>query len=226
MKPEELQALAKALAPVIKNQVAELEKKLSDANSEIERLKSAIPQVDLDAIVAKAVAMIPKPENGKDGKDGADGKSVSVDELAAVFERRFSDLSLSWERQARDTFDKAADKMPIPKDGRDALSLKHFDAVLADDGRTLTLSLSDGETKFEKSIKLPTLIDKGVFSSDKEYEVHDVVTYGGSIWIAQKDSPEGAPGTSQDWRLSVKKGRDGKDYRAPSEKESGGVVKL
>src|SRR5690554_1288097 len=59
------------------------------------------------------VKAIPAPKDGADGKD-ADMAELklhlaelvkhvnlpSVDEVAAVFERRFSDLTLSWERQA------------------------------------------------------------------------------------------------------------------------------
>lgn len=37
------------------------------------------------------------------------------------------------------------------------------------------------------------------------------MTFGGSLWLAKKESPEGKPGQSDDWQLAVKKGRDGKD---------------
>lgn len=152
----------------------------------------------------------------KDGEPGKDGVAPTAEEIAATFERRFSDLALSWERQARDTFDKAADRMPIPKDGengRDALPLESFDIQLGEDGRTLTVKMQAGEILIEKSVKLPTVIDRGVYSAEKAYEQGDGTTYGGCYWIAQKDDPEGVPGGSSDWRLAVKKGRDGKDLR-------------
>ncbi|HFO1196970.1 TPA: hypothetical protein ACHIU8_004051 [Pseudomonas aeruginosa] len=142
----------------------------------------------------------------------------TIDEVAATFERRFSDLTLSWERQARDTFDKAADRMPVPKDGRDALPVESFDLVLGEDGRTLTVKLQAGDTLVEKSVKVPAIIDRGVFSAEKSYEQGDGTTYGGCYWIAQKDAPEGVPGGSSDWRLAVKKGRDGKDLRDSASK--------
>lgn len=157
--------------------------------------------------VSKAIGEIPKPDVVK---------SVSPEEVAATFERRFSDLILSWERQARDTFDKAADRMPIPKDGRDgrdALPLESFDLSVSDDGRTVTVKMQAGEVIIQKSVKIAAVIDRGVYSTEKSagYEKGDGATYGGCYWIAQKDGPEGVPGGSSDWRLAVKKGRDGKD---------------
>ncbi len=188
----------------------------------------------LAELVSKAVADLPQPQPGKDADMEAlrahlDGlvkslelpKGPSVDEVAATFERRFSDLTLSWERQARDTFEKAADRMPVPKDGdngRDALPLESFDMALGDDGRTVTVKLQAGETIVEKSVKIATVIDRGVYSKGAGYERGDGTTYGGCYWIAQKDAPEGVPGSSDDWRLAVKKGRDGKDLRDSASK--------
>lgn len=181
-------------------------------------------------MVDAAVRALPPPKDGEDGKDAdmADLKlhlaelvkniqlpsPPSVDEVAAVFERRFSDLTLSWERQARDTFEKAVDRMPAPKDGRDALPLESFDLSLAEDGRTVTVKMQAGATVLEKSLKIASVIDRGAYKSQSEYECGDAVTHGGSLWIAQQDSPEGAPGMGgKGWRLAVKKGRDGKDLR-------------
>ncbi|MCO3804695.1 hypothetical protein FA071_04315 [Pseudomonas aeruginosa] len=181
--------------------------------------------------VAKAVADLPKPQPGKDADMDAlrahlDGlvkslelpRGPSVDEVAATFERRFSDLTLSWERQARDTLEKAADRMPKPKDGRDALPLESFDLALGEDGRTVTVKMQAGETVIEKSVKIASVMDRGVYSAEKSYEQGDGTTYGGCYWIAQKDAPEGVPGGSADWRLAVKKGRDGKDLRDSASK--------
>ena len=180
----------------------------------------------LGELVEAAVKALPPAAPGKDAdmdalqaRLGELVKSIqlpavpTVDEVAATFERRFSDLTLSWERQARDTFDKAADRMPVPKDGRDALPLESFDMSLGEDGRTVTVKMQAGATLVEKSIKIASVIDRGVYSGEKSYEQGDGTTYGGCYWIAQKDAPEGVPGSSADWRLAVKKGRDGKDLR-------------
>lgn len=184
----------------------------------------------VDELVSKAVAALPAAENGKDAdmevikshvgelvrgiQPAAPLPAPSVDEVAAAFERRFSDLTLSWERQARDTFEKAADRMPKPKDGRDALNLEDFDLTLADDGRTVTVKMQAGETTVEKSIKIAAVLDRETFKHDGAYEKGDGVSYGGSFWIAKCDAPKGVPGSGEtDWRCAVKKGRDGKDLR-------------
>lgn len=173
------------------------------------------------------VKAIPAPKDGKDA-DMAELKlhlaelvkhvnlpaPPSVDEVAAVFERRFSDLTLSWERQARDVFEKAADRMPVPKDGRDAIPLDSFDLTLSEDGRTLTVKMQAADGVVEKSIRIASIIDRGIYKAAGDYEKGDAVTHGGCLWIAQQDSPEGAPGMGgKGWRLAVKKGRDGKDLR-------------
>lgn len=80
------------------------------------------------------------------------------------------------------------------------------------DGRTFSLVVTDSlGVKTQSKFVIPAMIDKGVWQEGL-YQKGDTVSRGGSIWTAQKDT-ETRPGTEQsDWRLSVKKGRDGKDY--------------
>lgn len=203
-----------ATAPLL-TRIDQLEKQLDDK-----------PAFDVEAAVRagveKAVASMPKAELvTSEQVVSAVSEAVkslpgapTVEEVAATFERRFSDLTLSWERQARDTFERAADRMPVPKDGRDALPLDSFDMELAEDGRTLTLKMHAGDTVMEKSLRIATVLDRGPYRGEEKYEKGDAVTHGGSLWIAQVDDPEGAPGLGgKGWRLAVKKGRDGKDLR-------------
>lgn len=220
----------KQIALIVKEATAPLLKRIE----QLENVKPEPVAIDVDQIAKAAAELIPVPKdgkdgldgadgkdglngsdgvNGKDGKDGKDGESVSAEtviaSVSASFERRFSDMQLSWERQARDTFEKAIDRMPIPKDGvngKDALPVESIDIV--QDGRDVVIKL--GDTKHV--IKLDTVIDRGVWR-EAEYEKGDAVTYGGSLWIAQDSGAHGAPGTSKAWRLAVKKGRDGKDLR-------------
>lgn len=93
--------------------------------------------------------------------------------------------------------------------GRDGVG---FDDLEFDfDGeRTCVFKFTKGERVVEKTVKLATVLDRGVFTAGKAYEKGDAVTYNGSIWIAQKETGE-QPGTSKAWRLSVKQGRDGRN---------------
>lgn len=227
------------VAPLIREEVAKAVAEVPPAKDGESVTVDDVRPILAD-LVGKAVADLPPPAPGKDADmealrahlgDLVKGIQLptvpSIDEVAATFERRFSDLTLSWERQARETFDKAADRMPIPKDGRDALPLESFHLALGEDGRTVTVKMQAGDVVVEKSVKIASVIDRGVFSAEKSYEQGDGTTYGGCYWIAQKDAPEGVPGGSADWRLAVKKGRDGKDLRDNASKhDPSKVVKI
>ncbi len=67
-----------------------------------------------------------------------------------------------------------------------------------------------GEDVKEFTFKMPVILDAGVFRRGNDYEKGDSVTWDGSTWIAQKDTSD-KPGESDAWRLSTKRGRDGKD---------------
>lgn len=140
-----------------------------------------------------------------------DGISPDAEEVAKAMEHKFAIWALGFERQANDRLEKAVDRMPKAKDGRDAFEIEDFDLSIGEDGRTITASLKRGEVVIEKSVKIPSLLDRGVFIENASYEKGDGITYGGSFWIVQKDSPLGKPGTSEDFRLAVKRGRDGKE---------------
>jgi hypothetical protein len=186
---------------------------------------------EMDEVMQQAIAALPVPKDGAPGRDGVDGQhgkdgvAPSADEVAENFERRFSDLLLSFERRFQECVDKAIDRIPVPKDGRDgkdgkdAFPLSAFDVVLDEDGRTLFMTFEAGDLKEHRHLTLPITLDRGVYrESGPEdgkglYVKGDGVTAGGSFWIAQVDDPKGAPGISSEWRLAVKRGRDGKDLR-------------
>jgi hypothetical protein len=157
----------------------------------------------------KAVESRPPP------KDGEDGVSPDPDEIAktvaGAFERRFADLSLTWDRQARDMAQKAIEAMPEPKDGENGMDGLGLDDLSFEfDGeRTLSIKMSRGELVKEATMRFPVPIYRGVYVDGKDYERGDTMTWGGSIWTALKDCPEGKPGTTDDWRLSVKRGQKG-----------------
>jgi hypothetical protein len=83
-----------------------------------------------------------------------------------------------------------------------------------------TLRFVRGEQVKEFAYRMPVPIDRGVWT-ERAYERGDEVSWGGSVWRAQRDNP-GKPGDGADngWRLAVKKGRDGRDGKngAPGER--------
>lgn len=157
------------------------------------------------AAVRAAVAALPVP---KDGKDGAPGTKGDRGEIGASVHPDTVSLMV------REAAEKITAVIPKPKDGADGFSLDDFDVSLAEDGRTLTLKFERGDLKRERTIKLETLIYREVWR-EGEYERGDVVTWGGSIFIAQR-KPTGKPGDPDSgWKLAVKHGRDGRDGAAP-----------
>lgn len=91
----------------------------------------------------------------------------------------------------------------------------------SDEDGNVKLKFVRGDQVKEFAIRLPVFKDMGVFREETDYLKGHGTTFGGSFWIAQKDAPQGKPGLSDDWRLAVKRGRDGKDG-APGEKGAPG----
>lgn len=152
---------------------------------------------DIGAMVKAAVAELPCAKDGKDGIDGKDGLP------------------------GRDGRDGAPGKDGLHgKDGAPGIDGKDglgFDDLSVDfDGeRGLVLRFVRGEQVKEFSLRLPVPIDRGVWKEAGSYERGDLVTWAGSVWIAQKDAPEGKPEQTADWRLAVKRGRDAKPQVKP-----------
>lgn len=157
-------------------------------------------------------------KDGAPGRDGIDGKSVTVDDVLPHFQQAFDKWALDFERRAQDIHTRLLASFDKPKDGRDGINGKDgtdglgFDDMRMEyDGeRAFTLIFERGDQRKEFSFTLPVVIERGVYKAGHEYDRGDGVTADGSYWIAQTDKPSGRPGQSPDWRLAVKRGRDGK----------------
>lgn len=104
------------------------------------------------------------------------------------------------------------DGMPGPA-GRDGLDGVGFDdlEMIDDDERHFRVRCARGENVKEWGFSKPGLIDRGVYQAGTNYVRGDAVTWGGSLWIAQRDTSAKPGNGDDDWRLAVKKGRDGRD---------------
>ena len=194
-------------------------------------------QAKATEVARQAIAELPRPKDGIDGKsvtpeeilptvkewfdslpkprDGIDGKSVTIEEVAPLFGQAFDKWALDFERRAQDIHTRLLSSFDKPKDGRDgkdgADGLGFDDIDITHDGeRGFKIAVVRGERRKEFTFHLPVVIERGVYKSGQDYTRGDAVTFDGSYWIAQKDTPTGKPGQSPDWRLAVKKGRDGK----------------
>lgn len=152
--------------------------------------------------VAAHLASLPVPQ---------DGKSVTVSEVVEALQGPLEALHARWaldfERRAADVLQRACERIPKPRDGVDGMGFDHVEHTHDGERRGCWLMVRGDQVK-EFPYRHEAIIDRGVFKEGSPYERGDAVTYGGSLWIAQKDDPEGKPGLSDDWRLAVRKGRD------------------
>lgn len=200
----DIEKFAAAMAPVIRAQVDKATAPLLERISELESRK-----------LPEAIKGDPG-QPGRDGEDGADGTSVALEDVERMVEGRVAAWALDFERRAQGVLERAVDRIPRPadgKDGRDGTDGVGFDDLTVDhDGeRGIVLRFARGSEVKEFPLSFPVTIDRGVYKEGSAYQRGDAVTWGGSLWIAQKDLPDSKPGMGDGWRLAVKKGRDGKD---------------
>ena len=138
----------------------------------------------------RALARVPGPkgEPGPEGKRGLQGERGVKGETG----RNAADLALLQEH-----IDQRFERM-----------FKAASVTTVDGGRTLRWAI--GETVHE--IKTAIVLDAGVWKEGTAYVAGDGVTMGGSFFIAQADT-SAKPGKSDEWRLAVKRGTDGRDAR-------------
>jgi integrin beta 3 len=74
----------------------------------------------------------------------------------------------------------------------------------------MTVILSDDS---RKSFEMPITIYQGVYEEGYTYDVHDMVTFGGSVWVRTGADDGLRPSMSKAWKLAVKHGRDGRDAK-------------
>jgi collagen type III alpha len=122
---------------------------------------------------------------GIDGKDGARGPKGEPG-------RNATDLVLLEETIA-ERIERAVDAIAVTS---------------PDCGRTLVFSFG-GKVR---EVKTALVLDAGVWKEGASYAAGDGVTLGGSFFIAQVETAT-KPGKSDDWRLAVKRGSDGRDAR-------------
>jgi integrin beta 3 len=86
-------------------------------------------------------------------------------------------------------------------------AIKMMSLTSPDSGRTLCVGL--GDKMHEIKTGIPLYI--GAWKEGIAYNCGDGVSLDGSFWIAQAQTTTKPP--SDDWRLAVRSGKNGKDYR-------------
>lgn len=174
--------------------------------------------------VRKAADAIPRARDGEPGRDAAQIDILpSIDDTKSYPRGVWAshDGGLIRSVRATDPVTESLEKSgwQVVVEGVSAIVISQ-----GDDERTFSVAcmLTSG-TKTVCECRVPMPIERGVFREGDDYRKGDGVTFNGSFWFAQKDHPQGRPDSgSGDWRLAVKKGRDGKDA-APEPVKSGPV---
>lgn len=194
--------------------------------AEVSKAVSAIPvpkdgepgaDADMDALKEQAIDAAKDaakewlkenpPSDGKDGVNGVDGKSLTAEDAEAVLARYIDSWALDFERRAQGILERSVDRLPKPADGKDGLGFDDL-SMQFDGERGFSVKFVRGDQIKAFDFSLPVPIYRGVFK-DGAYSKFDTVTWGGSVWIAQKDT-ENRPGGNEDWQLMVKQGGEGK----------------
>lgn len=197
---EELAAIVKAATAPLIARIDEICAELEKASARIAEHEKALS--DLPA----GPAGDPGPA-GKDGDKGSDGIGLA----GAMIDRDGHLVVTLTNGEAKQLGPVVGKDGERGNDGSDGLGFDDLEFITDDAGRAVA-KFQRGEVV--KSFVLPGFVDRGVFKGETEYLRGDAVTFGGCLFIAQKDAPEGKPGEGEGWRLAVKKGRDGRDTEA------------
>jgi len=173
--------------------------------------------------VAKAVAEIPVPKDGQRGEIGPSGRdgrdAIQLEIMPAVDpERRYARNTVARHaggliRAFRDT--DVINLAEMEKSGWECIleGIAGETEEVLDGGRLIkrTTTYTSGR-KLEREFKTSAWVDRGIWK-EGTYEQGDVVAWGGSSFVAQRETMEkpDSINTSGDWRLVAKRGRDGKD---------------
>jgi hypothetical protein len=148
----------------------------------------------------------PQGEKGLDGKDGGLGPAGPAGPSGEHGRDGRDGLPGVQGERGHDGID--------GKDGKDGLAVEDMTAEYEDDGRCeVHRYWRGGEIVKEIKLRTTSMIYRGIWHA-KPYAKGDVVSYGGSSWVAiveetdAKARPEVSP---EDWQLMTKRGQNGKD---------------
>lgn len=155
--------------------------------------------------------------DGKDGRDGRDGKD-GRDGIDGLDGKDALDIDILEDIDPERTYRKGTfaiiDNGLFRYTGNDWKCLidgiKAVEGVMADDlTLTITQHWASGR-KDGRTFPVPGLRYKEIWKDGEHYEVGDCVTHDGSLWIALKPNKSKPGQYNKNWRLAVKRGRNGK----------------
>lgn len=159
-------------------------------------------RTELETRAASLAVAGPAGKNGEPGKDGKDGNDGAPGEKGERGEPGpAGPAGLPGERGADGLNGRDGAPGPQGERGTDGI------ASVEDIERRVAAAV---EARFAE-IQTRTFADiyRDIFREGENYRRGEIVTWGGSLWLA-KAATRARPGTNEEWKLVVKKGADGR----------------
>jgi len=176
-----------------------------------DQIKAALEDV-LPLVVAQHFKASPVPP-GRDGRDGVDGKDgvglagALIDRDGALTVTLTDGTALAIGVVVGAKGDPGRDGI----DGRDGLGFDDLSFEYDDRGRLYAV-YARGDVS--KRARIPGLYFQEVYKAGTSYLPGDVIQWGGDMWVARAEGELLTPGTgavaAQQWRMAVRRGREGK----------------
>jgi len=169
----------------------------------VEPLAPDMPAIEhaIATLVDDRFRALPPPEKGADGV-GVAGALIDRDGALVVTLSNGQPVNLG----------RVVGKDGEPGDHGIPFGPDDLDMTLLDDGRTLRMAFSKGDTEYAFQIGLPVPIYRGVWREGEAYAEGDMVTWAGSTWHCGAETTVTKPGDpAHEWVLAVKAGRPGRD---------------
>jgi hypothetical protein len=197
---------------------------LVSAIEELPAVEAIAPTEDqVKSVVEKVLATWPKPK---------DGDSVTVEQLAPMVAEQVNmkvaaipapkdGISVVDAMQNKDGNLVFVFSNGLTKDVGKVLGdrgedgFKFTDVEFIESDADVIIQLKAGERVKNLTLRKPSVADfyKGIYKEGIEYKRGDLTTYGGSLWLALRDTKVRPDAKDvDDWKLIVKRGRDGKDF--------------
>lgn len=225
----DVKALGEMIADLIAEAVEPLEKANAELRKEIDALKAREPdsiearpvEIDVSDVVKELLASegikqlvgleVESFLTENPPPPGEPGKSVTLDDVSVFLEAAVAKHVLDFERRANEKLDRAIERIPVPKDGRDGVDLTEL-SLDYDGERTVTVRGRTGTV----TKRVPVPLWRGYWSPGVVAEKGDILTHNGTAYIAIVDNPKCEPGVGKydhEWKVFARKGRDGRDGR-------------
>lgn len=225
-KPEEFgKQMVEAVKSYVSRATAPLVQRLETLTEHIAAIPAGKDGKDGESVKGEPGAKGDKGESGEkgaDGRNGTDGRDAAELDILPSIDESKSYRRGTWASHNGGLIRAERQTEPVTENilrSGWVVIVEGVSAIVVtqgEDAREIEVAtvLTSG-TKAIASFRTPVMIDRGVWKA-QEFDQGDVTTWDGSGFVAQRKTlPSEKPGDqSGAWRMFVKRGRDGKDFRA------------